>query len=63
MKLQKKNFPLSVKDYLVTHEEFTLIFNSEKEMLLTDPQPTTNQLYKYYAVSYTHLTLPTTPYV
>ena len=48
MKLQKENFPLSVKDYLVTHEEFTLIFNSEKEMLLTDPQPTTNQLYKYY---------------
>ena len=46
MKLQKENFPLSVKDYLVTHEEFTLIFNSEKEMLLTDPQPTTNQLYK-----------------
>ena len=48
MKLQKENFPLSVKDYLATHEEFTLIFNSEKEMLLTDPQPITNQLYKYY---------------
>ena len=48
MKLQKENFPLSVKDYLVTHEEFTLIFNSEKEMLLTDPQPITNELYKYY---------------
>jgi tRNA G46 methylase TrmB len=48
MKLQKENFPLKVKDYLVTNEEFTLIFNSEKEMLLTDPQPKPNELSKYY---------------
>jgi SAM-dependent methyltransferase len=48
MKLQKENFPLTVKDYLVTNEEFTLIFNSEKEMLLTSPQPEANQLSKYY---------------
>ena len=48
MKLQKENFPLRVKDYLVTDEEFTLIFNPEKEMLLTDPQPEANELSKYY---------------
>ena len=48
MKLQKENFPLKVKDYLVTNEEFTLIYNSEKEMLLTNPQPEANQLSKYY---------------
>ena len=48
MKLQKENFPLTVKDYLVTNEEFTLIYNSEKEMLLTNPQPEANQLSKYY---------------
>ena len=48
MKLQKENFPLKVKDYLVTNEEFTLIFNPEKEMLLTDPQPEANELSKYY---------------
>jgi len=48
MKLQKENFPLKVKDYLVTNEEFTLIYNSQKEMLLTNPQPEANQLSKYY---------------
>jgi ubiquinone/menaquinone biosynthesis C-methylase UbiE len=48
MKLQKENFPLTVKDYLVTNEEFTLIYNSQKEMLLTNPQPEANQLSKYY---------------
>ena len=48
MKLQKENFPLRVKDYLVTNEEFTLIYDSEKEMLLTNPQPEENQLSKYY---------------
>ena len=48
MKLQKENFPLRVKDYLVTNEEFTLIYDSEKEMLLTNPQPEANQLSKYY---------------
>ena len=48
MKLQKENFPLKVKEYLVTNEEFTLIYDSEKEMLLTNPQPEANQLSKYY---------------
>lgn len=48
MKLQKENFPLTVKDYLVTDEEFSLVFDPEREMLLTDPQPEVNQLSKYY---------------
>ena len=48
MKLQKENFPLKVKDHLVTCEEFTLVLDSEKEMLLTKPQPKTNILSKYY---------------
>ncbi|MDG2052649.1 MAG: class I SAM-dependent methyltransferase [Flavobacteriaceae bacterium] len=48
MKLQKENFPLKVKDYLVTNEEFTLIYDLEKEMLLTNPQPEATQLSKYY---------------
>ena len=48
MKLQKENFPLTVKDYLVTDEEFTLVFDPKREMLLTDPQPEANQLSKYY---------------
>ena len=48
MKLQKDNFPLTVKDYLVTGEEFSLVYNSEKEMLLTSPLPELNQLSKYY---------------
>ncbi len=48
MKLQKENFPLTVKDYLVTDEEFSLVFDPEREMLLTDPQPEVIQLSKYY---------------
>ncbi len=48
MKLQKENFPLKVKDHLVTGEEFTLVLDPEKEMLLTKPQPKTNILSKYY---------------
>ena len=48
MKLQKENFPLKVIDYLVTGEEFTLVFDPEKEMLLTKPQPEANILSKYY---------------
>ena len=48
MKLQKENFPLTVKDYLVTDEEFSLVFDPKREMLLTNPQPEVNQLSKYY---------------
>ena len=44
MKLQKNNFPLSVKDYLVSGEEFSLVFDSEKEMLQTHPQPEIKKL-------------------
>ena len=48
MQLKQENFPLTVKDYLVSNEEFTLEFDAEKEMLLTKPQPETSKLSKYY---------------
>lgn len=48
MKLKKENFPLTVKDYLVSGEEFVLEFDSDKKMLLTTPQPEPHQLSKYY---------------
>lgn len=48
MKLQKDNFPFNVKDYLVSGEEFSLVFDPEKEMLQTHPQPKIQELSKYY---------------
>jgi len=45
---KKHHFPLRVKDYLVTGEEFNLLYNAEKEMLITDPQPEAESLSKYY---------------
>ena len=48
MQLKQENFPLTVKDYLVSNEEFTLEFDAEKEMLLTKPQPEASKLSKYY---------------
>lgn len=48
MKLQKDNFPFNVKDYLVSGEEFSLVFDPEKEMLKTHPQPKIQELSKYY---------------
>jgi len=42
------NIPTKVKDYLVTGETFELIYDSEKEMLITNPKPATENLFKYY---------------
>ena len=48
MQLKQENFPLTVKDHLVSNEEFTLDFDAEKEMLLTKPQPDASKLLQYY---------------
>ncbi len=48
MKLEKDNFPLTVRDYLVSGEEFSLVYDPEKEMLQTHPQPEIKELSKYY---------------
>ena len=48
MQLKQENFPLTVKDHLVSNEEFTLDFDAEKEMLLTKPQPEARKLSQYY---------------
>lgn len=45
---QKTKFPSTVKDYLVTGEMFELIYHSEKEMLITQPKPSPENLSKYY---------------
>jgi len=37
---------ISVKDHLVSGEEFALLYNEKYDMLITDPQPT--ELSKYY---------------
>ena len=44
MQLKQENFPLTVKDYLVSKEEFILDFDAEKEMLLTNPKPEATKL-------------------
>ncbi len=48
MKNNNNNFPAKVKDHLVTGEEFSLLYDSERELLVTHPQPTPEQLPKYY---------------
>ena len=48
MLLKQENFPLTVKDYLVSKEEFILDFDAEKEMLLTNPKPEATKLSQYY---------------
>ena len=48
MQLKQENFPLTVKDHLVSNEEFTLDFDAEKEMLLTKPQPEASKLSQHY---------------
>lgn len=39
---------IKVKDYSVSQEFFELIYNSELDMLVTSPQPTSNKLASYY---------------
>jgi len=48
MKNKEHHFPLVVKDYLVSGEEFSLRYDTELEMLITDPQPNLEELSKYY---------------
>lgn len=48
MKFNKNAFPLTVKDHLVTSEEFTLEYDSNRDMLVTFPQPASELLSKYY---------------
>ncbi len=45
---KQQNIPTKVKDYLVTGESFELTYDSEREMLLTKPQPDIANLSKYY---------------
>ena len=45
---KQHNIPTKVKDYLVTSESFELIYDSEREMLITSPKPATENLSKYY---------------
>ncbi len=52
MQLKQENFPLTVKDYLVSNEEFILEFDAEKEMLSTNPQPEASKLSQYYESEY-----------
>jgi len=46
--IKPNNIPTKVKDYLVTGEMFELIYDSEREMLITSPKPATENLSKYY---------------
>ncbi len=48
MENSQKSVYLKTKDFLVTGEEFSLLYDSDREMLLTDPQPEIENLYKYY---------------
>jgi len=48
MKNKNQHFPITVKDYLVTGEAFNLVYDAEREMLITDPQPEAESLSKYY---------------
>jgi 2-polyprenyl-3-methyl-5-hydroxy-6-metoxy-1,4-benzoquinol methylase len=46
--MSKKHTYLNVKDYSVSGEEFQLIYNEQLEMLETFPQPSEEQLPKFY---------------
>lgn len=48
MQLKEENFPLTVKDHLVSNEEFTLVFDDKNKMLVTKPQPEGCRLTQYY---------------
>ena len=44
----QKKIELSTKDFLVSGESFNLLYDSEREMLVTSPQPRREELSKYY---------------
>ncbi|MFK7781578.1 class I SAM-dependent methyltransferase [Psychroserpens sp.] len=46
--MDKKTLYLSVKDHSVSNEDFQLIYNEELDMLATFPQPSKDNLPKYY---------------
>ena len=48
MKNKNNHFPITVRDYLVSGEDFSLKYDAEMEMLITDPQPDAKNLSKYY---------------
>lgn len=48
MKITHQEEYITTKDYLVSGEEFTLVYDSKREMLITVPQPTESNLSKYY---------------
>ena len=48
MQLKEENFPLKVKDHLVSNEKFTLVYDGKNKMLVTKPQPEGCKLIQYY---------------
>ena len=48
MKDTKKPIYIKSKDFLVTGEEFDLLYDAKREILLTSPQPSVENLSKYY---------------
>jgi len=48
LKSKNQNVYLTAKDYLVSEESFDLLYDSEREMLITSPQPSLENLSKYY---------------
>ena len=48
LKNSKRTVYLKTKDFLVTEEEFNLLYDPETEMLITEPFPQLEILSKYY---------------
>ena len=48
MNLEDKTVYLNTKDFLVSGESFALLMDEEKEMLITSPQPKSENLKQYY---------------
>jgi len=48
LKNTNQDIYITAKDYLVSEESFDLLYDSEREMLITSPQPSLENLSKYY---------------
>ncbi|WP_443634570.1 class I SAM-dependent methyltransferase [Candidatus Marifrigoribacter sp. Uisw_064] len=48
MKTNPKDIFLTAKDYLVSGETFDLLYDAERKMLITSPQPSLENVSKYY---------------
>jgi 2-polyprenyl-3-methyl-5-hydroxy-6-metoxy-1,4-benzoquinol methylase len=48
LKTNPKDIFLTAKDYLVSGETFDLLYDAERKMLITSPQPSLENLSKYY---------------